>query len=99
MTSERWRARLRLLRLSDAYKACFCGPDGKPTPAGERVLRDLSKFCHVETSTLKVSPVTRSVDTHAMAAAEGRRDVARRVLAYIELRPADYPSLKEPDDE
>lgn len=99
MTSERWRARLRLLRLSDAYKACFCDDDGKLTPEGERVLRDIGKFCHLNTSTLKVSPVTRSVDTHAMAAAEGRRDVARRLWAYIELRPEDHPQLKEPDED
>ncbi len=99
MTSERWKARLRLLRMSDAYKACFCNKDGTLTEAGRRVLRDLGKFCHVDTSTLKVSPITRSVDTHAMAAAEGRRDVARRVWAYIELRPEDHPTMKEPDDE
>lgn len=99
MTSERWKARLRLFRLSDAYKACFCDEQGRLTEAGERVLRDLGKFCHVHTSTLKVSPVTRSVDTHAMAAAEGRRDVARRLWAYIELRPEDHASLKEPEDD
>ena len=85
--------------MSDAYKACFCNKDGSLTEAGQRVLRDLGKFCHMHTSTLKVSPVTRSVDTHAMAAAEGRRDVARRVWAYIELRPDDHPTMKEPDDE
>ena len=99
MASDKWRARLRLLRLSDAYKACFCDKAGKLTPEGERVLRDLGKFCHMHSSTLKVSPVSRSVDTHAMAAAEGRRDVARRVWAYIELRPEDHPSLKEPEDD
>lgn len=99
MTSERWKARLRLLRLSDAYKECFCDKAGNLTPAAERVLRDLGKFCHMDTSTLKVSPVSRSVDTHAMAAAEGRRDVARRVWAYIELDPLKHPTLKEPDDE
>jgi hypothetical protein len=99
MTSERWKAKLRLFRLSDAYKACFCDEHGRLTEAGERVLRDLGKFCHQHTSTLKVSPVTRSVDTHAMAAAEGRRDVARRVWAYIELRPEQHPDLKGPEDD
>lgn len=99
MTSERWKARLRLLRLSDSYRACFCDELGKLTPDGERVLRDLGKFCHMDRSTLKVSPVTRSVDTHATAAAEGRRDVARRIWAYIELRPEDHPSLKDPEDD
>ena len=36
MASDKWRARLRLLRLSDAYKACFCDEAGKLTPEGER---------------------------------------------------------------
>ncbi len=99
MTSERWKARLRLLRLSDAYKACFCDQHGNLTPAAARVLRDLGKFCHQNASTLKVSPITRSVDTHAMAAAEGRRDVARRVWGYIDMDPNLHPAMKESDDE
>ncbi len=99
MTSEKWRALLRLNRLSDSYKRCFCDEDGNLTPDGERVLRDLGKFCHLYTSTLKVSPVTRCVDTHATAAAEGRRDVARRVWAYIELRPESHPTLKDSTDD
>lgn len=85
--------------MSDSYKACFCDEVGNLTEHGARVLRDLGKFCHMNTSTLKVSPITRTVDTVAMGAAEGRRDVARRIWGYIELDPNRHPSMKESDDE
>ncbi|MBP7947950.1 MAG: hypothetical protein KA191_18090 [Verrucomicrobia bacterium] len=99
MTSERWKARLRLFRKSDAFKACFC-EDGEISRDGARVLRDLAEFCHQDRSTLKVSPTTRQVDPLAMAAAEGRRDVFRRIVAFIDLDPTRHPSLKEePDDD
>lgn len=100
MTSERWKARLRLFRKSDAFKACFCNEDGEISRDGARVLRDLAEFCHSSRSTLKVSPTTRQVDPLAMAAAEGRRDVFRRIVAFIDLDPTRHPSLKDqPDDD
>lgn len=99
MTPERVKAWLRLIKLSDSYKACFCDEDGKLTQQGARVLRDLAKFCHQDSSTLKVSPVSKCVDTHAMAAAEGRRDVARRIWGYIDMDPRQHPAMKDATDD
>lgn len=97
--SQRVRAQLRLGRLSASYKACFCDPEtGKLTEHGLRVLRDLSRFGHVFQSTLKVSPVTRAVDPLATSAAEGRRDVLRRIWAYIKLDPNTHATMTERDD-
>ncbi len=98
-TSERWRARLRILRLSDAYKACFCNPDGTLTVEGERVLRDLGKFANLYGSPLKVSPISRAVDPLASMVAIGRAEAVRRVWGLIEMDPAKHPSLKEPEDD
>ena len=99
MTDQRWRQRLRLLNLSSSYKACFCDEAGNLTEHGRRVLKDLGKFCHLYSSTVKVSPISRTVDPIAMGVAEGRRDVARRVWAYIELDPNTHPHMKESDDD
>lgn len=99
MTADRWRARLRLLRLSDAYKACFCDEAGKLTPEGERVLRDLGKFAGFYSSPVKVSPISRTVDPLASMVSAGRAEVVRRVWGLIDLDPTKHPSLKEPDED
>lgn len=99
MASDKWRARLRLLRLSDAYKACFCGPDGKLTPEGERVLRDLGKFSTFNGSPVRVSPITRTIDPLASMVSAGRAEVVRRVWGLIDLDPTKHASLKEPEDD
>lgn len=88
--SDRARLLLNLINLSAAYKKCFCDDKGKLTPAGIRVLRDLNHFGHVNRSTLKVSPISKTVDTHASASAEGRRDTVRRIWAYIDLDPTAH---------
>lgn len=99
MASDKWRARLRLLRLSDAYKACFCDKAGNLTPEGERVLRDLGKFANLYGSPVKVSPITRTVDPLASMVSAGRAEVVRRVWGLIDLDPTKHPSLKEPEDD
>jgi hypothetical protein len=95
MLMDRAKAWLNLINLSAAYKKCFLAEDGKLTPAAERVLRDLGHHGHMSRTTMKVSPVTRSVDTHASALAEGRRDIVRRIWAYIDLDPTAHPLTKE----
>jgi hypothetical protein len=99
MTSERWKARLRLWNLSAAYKACFCDKDGKLTPEGERVLRDLGKFAGYYGSPVKVSPISRTVDPLASMVSAGRAEVVGRVWGLIDLDPTKHPSLKEPEDD
>lgn len=97
--SDRTRALLNLINLSAAYKACFVGQDGRLTAAGERVLRDLDYQGYMHRTTVKVSPITRTVDPIASALAEGRRDLVRRIWAYIELDPTAHPLTKETNDD
>jgi hypothetical protein len=97
--SDRTRALLNLINLSAAYKACFCDTQGNLTPAGVRVLRDLNHQGYMSRTTVKVSPVTRTVDPVASALAEGRRDLVRRIWAYIELDPTAHPLTKELNDD
>lgn len=99
MTPDKWRARLRLLRLSDAYKACFCDEAGKLTPEGARVLRDLGKFANFYGSPVKVSPISRTVDPLASMVSAGRAEVVRRVWGLIDLDPTSHSSIKEPEDD
>lgn len=100
MTPDKWRARLRLFRLSDAYKACFLDKDtGELTPEGERVLRDLGKFANFYGSPVKLSPVTRTIDPLASMVSAGRAEVVRRVWGLIDLDPTKHAGLKEPEDD
>jgi|ERR1044071_8542868 hypothetical protein len=94
------RAKLNLIRLSEAYKRCFCDPEtGELTKDGERVLRDLSHFGHVHKSPLMRSPVSQTVDTHASMVAIGRAEVVRRVWAYVKLDPYAHPMMTRKEDE
>lgn len=93
--SERLRARLNLINLSAAYKRCFLDESGQLTKDGERVLRDLADFGHMKRSTVKASPVTRQIDTHASMVAAGRREVVQRVLDYIHIDPTTHPLMKD----
>lgn len=97
--NERLRAQLNLINLSASYKACFCDEGGNLTKAGARVLRDLGHFGHLGKTTVKVSPTTRVIDTHATMVAEGRRDTVRRIWAYIDMDPTTHPMMKETTDE
>lgn len=97
---DRARALLNLINLSAAYKACFLDPEtGELTKAGERVLRDLSHYGHLGRSVVKVSPVTRTVDTHGTMVAEGRREVVRRIWAHIHLDPNTHPLMTRNDND
>ncbi len=64
-----------------AYRRAFLDNQGLLTEAGQRVMADLAKFCRVRKSITVVSPITRTVDTHASMQAEGRREVFNR-LSY-----------------
>lgn len=91
--TERILARLRRRK---AYKACFLDDDGNLTPEARLVMADLAHFCRVYRSTVVVSPVTRSVDTHASMLAEGRREVFNRMFSI--LRITDDQILGEQTD-
>jgi hypothetical protein len=94
------RAQLNLINLSAAYKACFCDKEtGELTKAAERVLRDLGHYGHLYKSVLKVSPATRTTDPMATGAAEGRRDIVRRIWGYIRLDPYQHPIMQRTNDD
>ena len=57
--------------VREAFRTTFFSPG----PASEIVRRHLAKFCCVETSTVRISPMTGTVDPLATVMAEGRREV------------------------
>jgi len=89
-----WKFRLMFARRR-AYRALFLDAKGKMTPAGEAIVADLARFCRVHTSTTVVSPVTRTVDTHASMQAEGRREVFNRLTYYLNLTEQQIYQMME----
>ena len=76
----------KILRRRSHYRAAFA------TPAGRAVLEDLERFCRAASSSVIVSPITGSIDTHAMAVNEGRREVYLRIRAHLaneDAQPAE----------
>jgi S-adenosylmethionine:diacylglycerol 3-amino-3-carboxypropyl transferase len=85
----------RLLYRKADYQNCFLEPNGKPTAAGERVLKDLARFCRANASTAIVSPLSRTVDPLASAIAEGRREVYLRIIRHLYLDETYLTRLEE----
>lgn len=79
----------RILKRRSHYRAVF------NTPAGEKVLADLRRFCRAHASSVIVSPQSGVIDTHAMAVNEGRREVFLRIVSHLHLNDADLLRLKE----
>jgi hypothetical protein len=73
------------LRRRKAYAECFLDERGNLTPAARAVMTDLAHFCRMYRSTAIVSPVSRSVDTHASMLAEGRREVFNRLFSILRI--------------
>ena len=73
----------RLFKRRQNYRRLFLDGSGNVNPSAEIVLADLKRFCRVETSTVVVSPVTKTIDPLAMAMAEGRREVWNRIQQYL----------------
>ncbi len=92
MIAERIR---RLLRRNTSYKDCFQEADGKTlTLAGAYVIKDLARFCGAYKSNMPTNG-QGSVDTHAMAVAEGRRQVYLRIVAQLSVTEADILKANE----
>lgn len=77
---------MRLRETIGAYRACFWNSQpvedaGSMSPAGEAVLRDLARICYVNRTTASQSP-------HAMAVAEGRRQVWLHIQKQLSLTDA-----------
>lgn len=81
---ERLFSHRRDLLLLRAYRSVF-GEQGRRTPEQERVIADLMDFTKLLKSSVAISKVSGSVDTHATMLAEGRREVAHRIINYTTL--------------
>lgn len=81
---ERLFSYRRDLLLLRAYRAVF-GERGKRTPEQERVIADLMDFSKLLKSSVAISKASGTVDTHATMLAEGRREVAHRIINYTTL--------------
>lgn len=74
------------------WRWLFIGPDGKPHRAGEVVLADLRSFCRED------QPSNFHSDPQIMARREGRREVFKRIINYLNLDEATVQKLMELDD-
>ena len=88
----------RIFKRRQCYRRLFLDGDGNVNVSAEIVLADLKRFCRVETSTVVVSPVTKTIDPLAMAMAEGRREVWNRIQQYLQMADRDIAQLKEDAD-
>ena len=88
----------RVLTRKRAYRNVFMDTEGRITASGEVVLADLRKFCRANSTTVMVSPISKSIDPIAMAMAEGRREVWLRLMAHLHIDEKQVFNLQEPDN-
>lgn len=92
--SEHIGRRVRmLLGLRNTYRRVFAGRDG------EAVLADLAKFCKVGKSSVAVSRITGSIDTHATMVAEGRREAFNHIAKVLRLSDEQINNIMEREHE
>lgn len=87
----------KILRRKMCYRRVFLDGSGNVGPDAEYVLADLKRFCRATTSTVMVSPVTKTIDPIAMAMAEGRREVWNRIMAHLYLEDKATVELSDKD--
>jgi hypothetical protein len=88
----------RILNRKAAYRRTFFDASGNISRDGEIVLADLRKFCRANSTTVSVSPISKSIDPVAMALAEGRREVWLRLMAHLHIDEKQIFNLEEPND-
>lgn len=84
-----------ILNRRRAYRRLFLGDDGKLTEDAKLVLADLSRFCRLYRPTTIVSRVSGQTDVPASFQAEGRREVALRIKAHLDLDDSDLFNASE----
>lgn len=87
----------RLLNRKQSYRRVFLNADGDLSRDAEIVLADLKRFCRASSSTVVVSPVSKTIDPYAMALAEGRREVWNRLMSQLYLDEKVIHQLTEDD--
>lgn len=85
----------RILNRKHAYRSVFLDADGHVSRNAEIVLADLKKFCRGTSTTVIVSPISKSIDPLAMAMAEGRREVWLRLMAHLHIDEKQVFNLEE----
>jgi len=88
----------RILNRKSAYRRTFLDADGHINRNAEIVLADLRKFCRATSTTVTVSPISKSIDPVAMGMAEGRREVWLRIMAHLHIDEKQVFNLEEPND-
>lgn len=88
----------RIINRKQSYRRVFMDASGLVGPDAEIVLADLRRFCRATSSTVMVSPVSKSIDPIAMAMAEGRREVWMRIMGYLHIDEKQIFNLEEPTD-
>lgn len=81
-----------LWTVRGAFRRCFLGPDGKPTPDGEVVLTELRRFCYGGKPTVKQGP--QGIDALASMVASGRQEVYFRVADLLHIDDSDIRALE-----
>lgn len=90
----------RALTLRNSWRAMCLDENGQLTPAARTALADLAVFCYANKSTVKTSPMTGQVDSHATILAEGRREAFLRIKECLKLDDSDLqPALDRQLDE
>jgi hypothetical protein len=95
-----FRERLHSKHL--AYVRTFCGDNGRLHLSGERVLADLKRFCGINRAGIVVSPITRTVDSHATAYQAGLRDAFLHITKVLDVDPNEIeeePNNAKPTDD
>lgn len=88
----------RMLNRKASYRRTFMDASGNVGRDAEIVLADLRRFCRATSSTVMVSPISKTIDPIAMAMAEGRREVWLRIMAHLHIDEKQVFNLEEPSD-
>jgi hypothetical protein len=88
----------RMLNRKASYRRTFMDANGNIGRDAEIVLADLRRFCRATSTTVMVSPISKTIDPIAMAMAEGRREVWLRLMAHLYIDEKQVFNLQEPDN-
>lgn len=83
----------RVLARRHAYRVTF------DSELARVVLGDLARFCGATKSSIRIAPLSGTIDPLAMAIAEGRREVWLRIVGHLHLSDADLVRVQTPPAE
>ena len=85
----------RIINRKQSYRRIFQDAGGAISPDDEIVLADLRRFCRATSTTVTVSPISKTIDPLAMAMAEGRREVWLRIMAHLHIDEKQVFNLED----